>query len=76
MADIDFSFLRPVLDEQQSALRGAPDALKLDAVVFAAPVQPFADVMVAGRWVLQGGVHAHDDAIGRAFEDVRRTGVC
>ncbi len=39
------------LNRQDPALLGLPDAQLLDGLVFAAPTQPFARVMVAGRWV-------------------------
>jgi formimidoylglutamate deiminase len=35
--------------------------------VFSAPTRPFDDVMVAGRWVLKQGRHAHAAAIEAAF---------
>ena len=40
-----------VLDGAQSALSGLPPTHLLDGLVFAAPERPFAQVMVAGRWV-------------------------
>jgi len=39
-----------VLDAQQPALCGVPPAQLLDALLFAAPEQPFLRTLVAGRW--------------------------
>ena len=39
-----------VLDTQQPALCGVPDAQLLDALVFAAVVRPFLRTLVAGQW--------------------------
>ncbi|MBL8312839.1 MAG: formimidoylglutamate deiminase [Rubrivivax sp.] len=43
------------LNRQDPALLGLPDDRLLDGLVFAAPTQPFARVMVAGRWVSADG---------------------
>ncbi len=40
-----------VLNSADAALLGLPPSHSLDGLVFAAPQQPFAAVMVAGRWV-------------------------
>ncbi len=40
-----------VLNGADAALLGLPPSHSLDGLVFAAPQQPFAAVMVAGRWV-------------------------
>ncbi len=40
-----------VLDTDDAALRGLPARHALDGAVFAASAQPFARVMVAGRWI-------------------------
>lgn len=40
-----------VLSESDPALIGLPASHVLDGLIFAAPTQPFARVMVAGRWV-------------------------
>ena len=52
-----------VLNLEDAALRGLPAQRALDAAVFAAPAQPFARVMVAGRWTGP----PHPDA-ARGFE--------
>lgn len=39
-----------VLDASEHALTGLPPTHLLDGTVFAAPQQPFARVLVAGRW--------------------------
>lgn len=56
-----------LLPPADPALAGIPGRYTLDALVFSAPTRPFDDVMVAGRWVLQQGHHAHADAIERTF---------
>jgi formimidoylglutamate deiminase len=43
-----------VLDDTDPALAGVDGDHLLDALVFSSPVQPFARVMVAGRWVTEG----------------------
>jgi formimidoylglutamate deiminase len=40
-----------VVNESDSALVGLPASHLLDGLIFAAPAQPFARAMVAGRWV-------------------------
>jgi len=40
-----------LVNERDSALIGMPPSHLLDGIVFAAPTQPFAQVMVAGRWL-------------------------
>ena len=40
-----------LVDTDDPALAGVPASHLLDALVFAAPARPFAQVMVAGRWV-------------------------
>lgn len=39
-----------LVNKADAALAGVPPAHRLDALVFAAPAQPFARVMAAGRW--------------------------
>ena len=39
----------------------------LDALVFSGPGAPWRDVMVAGRWVIRGGVHPRAEAIAARF---------
>jgi len=43
-----------VADPDDGVLLGLPPASWLDALVFSGPARPFGDVMVGGRWVLQG----------------------
>ena len=40
-----------VMNDSDPALIGLPESHLLDGVIFAAPMQPFARVMVAGAWV-------------------------
>jgi formimidoylglutamate deiminase len=40
-----------VVNTEDDALRGLPPSHRLDGIVFAAPRQPFARVLAAGRWV-------------------------
>ena len=44
-----------VSDPRDDSLRDVPVAHLLDAMVFVSPAKPFRDVMVGGKWVLQGG---------------------
>jgi formimidoylglutamate deiminase len=57
-----------VPDPHDEALCGIPAAHTLDAMVFSGPGRPFAEVMVAGRWLIRGGRHAADGSIARDFE--------
>jgi formimidoylglutamate deiminase len=61
-----------VADPSHDALLGMPAAATLDALVFAGGARAWRDVMVAGRWVLQGGVHAQAAPIARDFERAMR----
>lgn len=54
-----------VPDPDDPATAGLPPAQFLDALVFSAPVRPFARAMVAGRWVRPDGTA--DDGIARRF---------
>ncbi len=56
-----------VADRREPALLGVPASRTLDALVFSSPGQPWRDVMVAGRWVIQGHRHAQAEAIADAF---------
>jgi formimidoylglutamate deiminase len=58
-----------VVDGNDSGLRGIPLDHMLDALVFASPVRPFRDVMVAGEWVVKNHVHSRGDAIARRFSE-------
>ena len=57
-----------VLDPACDALRGVPADARLDALVFAGAMNPWRDVMVAGRWALRDGRHAAAAAIAARFE--------
>ena len=58
------------LSGSSSRLGLAPEHA-LDAVVFSASGRPFADVMVAGRWVLRGHWHPQAEAVAaRAAETI------
>jgi formimidoylglutamate deiminase len=54
-----------VLDTQADALLGLPAERLLDALVFSSPLQPFRDVMVAGRWALRDHRPTGSDTAGR-----------
>jgi len=56
-----------VLDARAPALCGIAPAQRLDALVFASGEPAFAEVLVAGETVLQGGKHVHQDAIAARF---------
>ena len=58
-----------VLDARAPGLLGAPDALRLDALIFATDAPAFTEVWVAGRRVLAGGRHPDGDAIASRFAD-------
>ncbi len=53
-----------VVNPRDPALLGVGADRLLDALVFAAPAAPFADVMVAGQWRLRALAHAGDSDIG------------
>ena len=56
-----------VLNGADPALLGLARQHALDAAVFAAPTQPFSDVMVAGQWRLRGLQHTGQRAIASEF---------
>ena len=56
-----------VADPQAAPLLGLPPARTLDALVFSSPARPWRDVMVAGRWVVRGHLHARAAPIAEAF---------
>jgi formimidoylglutamate deiminase len=56
-----------VADPQDEALLGLPASPALDALVFSSPGRPWAQVMVAGRWVLRDHAHAEGAAIASRF---------
>ena len=57
-----------VLNTQEPALRGVAAHQLLDALVFAGPAAPFADVMVAGHWRLRAGHHEGEAALAAALD--------
>jgi formimidoylglutamate deiminase len=61
-----------VLNAADPALLGIAHARALDAAVFAAPAQPFSDVMVAGRWRLRGLRHASEAELSARFVTAMR----
>ena len=61
-----------VLDMRDSAMLGVPSSHTLDALVFSAPSPLWQDVMVAGRWVVAGGVHVGSASIAARFEAAMR----
>ena len=58
-----------VLDANQPSLLGIAAEKLLDALVFSSPSQPWRNVMVAGRWVIQNGEHANSKRIASQFSD-------
>jgi formimidoylglutamate deiminase len=56
-----------LVDPSADALLGVAPERSLDALVFSSPTRPWADVLVAGRWVIEGGAHAAAHAIGERF---------
>ena len=56
-----------VVNSSTLALLGVSESRTLDAMIFSSPSQSFADVMVAGRWVIRDGVHAARDEIANEF---------
>jgi formimidoylglutamate deiminase len=61
-----------LVNSSEPALLGVPESRTLDAMIFSSPSAPFADVMVAGRWVIRDGVHAGTSAVAGAFADAMR----
>ncbi len=62
-----------VPDAGDPALLGVPTDRTLDALVFSSPGRPWADVMVAGRWVIRGGRHPREEAIAGSFAQAMAT---
>ncbi len=61
-----------VIDTGDASLLGVPAERLLDALVFSSPGRPFADVMVAGRWVRSGRRLPQAAAVGARFADAMR----
>ena len=56
-----------VLDVSSPSVLGLPADKLLDGVVFSSPGRPWRDVLVAGRWVLQGHHHPQAERISNQF---------
>ena len=56
-----------LVDAGSAGLLGIPGDRLLDALVFSSPAAPWQDVMVAGQWVLRGGIHTRAETIHRNF---------
>ena len=61
-----------MVDPEEPALLGVPPSRTLDAMVFSSPAQPFANVMVAGRWVVRDAAHPAQKSAANAFADAMR----
>ncbi len=61
-----------VVDPSEPALLGVPPSRTLDAMVFSSPALPFANVMVAGRWVVKNGAHPAQESAASAFSQAMR----
>ena len=61
-----------VVDPSEPALLGVPELRTLDAMVFSSPGQPFANVLVAGRWVVRDGAHPAQKSAANAFAEAMR----
>ncbi len=61
-----------VVDPSDPALHGVPSSRTLDAMVFSSPALPFANVMVAGRWVVKDGMHPAQESAASAFSQAMR----
>ncbi len=62
-----------VVNSSEPALLGVPQLRMLDAMVFSSPSEPFSDVMVGGRWVIQSGQHGAQHRIQAQFADAMGT---
>ena len=58
-----------MLDPDSHVLLGHGPETVLDAWILGGTQNPVRDVMVAGRWVIRDGRHAHEDAIRAAYRD-------
>ncbi len=61
-----------VADADDPATLGIPPAQWLDANVFSSPSRPWAGVMVAGRWVVERGLHVDGERLARRFAEAMR----
>jgi formimidoylglutamate deiminase len=62
-----------LIDRDGASLCGVPLDRTLDAMIFSSPVKPFADVMVAGEWVLSNGQNETEAAILAEFATMMRS---
>ena len=60
-----------ILDTARAAMAGVPEAALIDAHLFAPRAGAVRDVMVGGRWVVQGGRHGQRTALEAAYRDAR-----
>ena len=58
-----------ILDTARAAMAGVPEAALIDAHLFAPRAGAVRDVMVGGRWVVQGGRHGQRTALEAAYRD-------
>jgi formimidoylglutamate deiminase len=61
-----------LIDQTDSSLVGVPVERLLDVMVFSSPVKAFADVMVAGEWVVRDGAHESDVESREEFMNAMR----
>lgn len=62
-----------VVNDEEAALLGVPPSRTLDAMVFSTPSEPFADVLVAGRWALRSGRHVAEGAVRGNFRQAMQS---
>ena len=60
-------------DAQDPALVGVPISRLLDALVYSSPTRPWAEVMVAGHWVVRDGRHPRARRIAQEFSQAMAT---
>ena len=58
-----------MLDTARAAMAGVPESALIDAHLFAPRAGAVRDVMVGGRWVVQGGRHGQRTALEAAYRD-------
>lgn len=58
-----------ILDTARAAMAGVAEAALIDAHLFAPRAGAVRDVMVGGRWVVQGGRHGQRTALEAAYRD-------
>ena len=59
-----------VLDREHPALLGRQGDEIMDSWVFSGEDTPVRDVMVGGRWVVQGGRHPRQEQVANAYREV------